>query len=90
MLLFFCKFLDVPDMFAKKAGKATTSATPEAVTYTSTGWLFTSVYSDGTCGTPSHGFGYAVDTCFLNNGFGFKYQLTGSKPRGFVLSPPHL
>lgn len=47
--------------------------------YSSTGWILRGNYSDQACNTPVYTVGIAVNVCFLNNGVGFKYQLTGGK-----------
>jgi hypothetical protein len=71
----------MPDVFVKKADgfirKA--AATPDTTTYTNNGWLVVTFYTGANCNAVVSSQGYTVDTCYQENGLGFKYQLTGSK-----------
>jgi hypothetical protein len=67
------------DAFKANSKLRKAAVTPET-TYTSTGYVMVTYYLDGTtCGSPSATEGYAVDTCYVESGASYKYQLTGSK-----------
>jgi hypothetical protein len=63
----------------KVEGKLRKAAVTPETTYVSTGYVYLTYYMDATCSSASASEGYAVDTCFQENGASYKYQLTGSK-----------
>lgn len=56
-------------------------ASPNAIVpqFSHSGWLLFSYFSDGGCAVPLHAEGFQVNTCYLNNGIGFKYQMYNGK-----------
>lgn len=56
------------------------------LSYSSTGWVSTSYFSPGSCKNFIAARGLAVNTCFVDDGVGYKYQLVSSKTAVLMLS----
>lgn len=67
-----------PAGFQKMAvGNVRKAAVSPDTTYLSSGWIASTYYDDGDCGSPYFTEGFAVNTCFVENGLGYKYQVVG-------------
>lgn len=71
--------LESPPVSSTRVQRERISPSTVVPQISNSGWLLFSYFSDGSCDVPLHAEGFQVNTCYLNNGIGFKYQMYNSK-----------